>query len=197
MNDEALIKHFTAIAEAAEIPVLIYNVPKFTHLNISVEVVKVLSQHPNIIGMKDSLGNVEQLKAIKNVVPQDFNLIVGSTSAWYSALTLGIRAGILALANCLPNECVEVQRFFEQGEHTKAQELQAKLIPVNKAVTDTYGIAGLKYAATLMGYEGGSVRSPLLPLKEDEKAAIRLILQTADFTSKLPMCYNKPILKGD
>ncbi len=181
MNDEAFIRHFTAVADAAEIPVLIYNVPKFTHLNISVNAVRVLSQHSNIIGMKDSAGDVAQLEAFKGVVPEEFNLIVGSASVLFSALSLGIRAGILALANCAPNKCAEIQRLYDAGKHEHAQVLQSRMIPVNKMVTDTYGVAGLKHACTLMGYEGGYVRSPLTPLKNDDKQSIRTILIDAGF----------------
>ncbi len=177
MNDEALIKHFTSVADASDIPILIYNVPKFTHLNISIEAVRVLSHHPNIIGMKDSLGDVAQLQAFLRVVHSDFNLIVGNASSLYPALSLGIRAGILALANCAPKECVEIHRLFERGEHQKASELQTRMLAVNRAVTETYGVAGLKYASTLMGYQGGSVRSPLVPLNNEQKADLQRILR--------------------
>lgn len=177
MTDAALISHFTAIAEASEIPILIYNVPKFTHLNISVEAVKVLGQHPNIIGMKDSDGNLAQLEAFKKVVPPEFNLIVGSATILYSALQLGIRSAILAPANCLPNECASIQRLFNEGKHQQAVELQERLIPVNKALTETYGIAGLKYACSLFSYEGGFVRSPLLPLTKEQQLSICSILR--------------------
>jgi 4-hydroxy-2-oxoglutarate aldolase len=180
MTDEALIKHFSAVAEASAIPILIYNVPKFTHLNISVEAVKVLSQHPNIIGMKDSFGDVKQLEAFKRVVPKEFNPIVGTASVLYSALDLGICVGILALANCLPNECAEIQRLHDDGKLFAAKELQSRLLPVNKAVTDTYGIAGLKYASTLFGYEGGNARAPLMHLNEEEKTSLREILEDAE-----------------
>jgi 4-hydroxy-2-oxoglutarate aldolase len=181
MNTRALIHHYTTIAEASDIPILIYNVPKFTHLNISVEAVKILSQHPNIIGMKDSAGDLAQLEAFKNVVPPDFNLIVGSAAILYPAFQLGIRSAILAPANCLPNECANVQLLLNEGKSQQALELQARLIPVNKAVTDTYGIAGLKYACSLFGYEGGSIRSPLLPIDDEQKISIRSILTKAGF----------------
>jgi len=130
--------------------------------------------------MKDSLGNAAQLEAFTKVIPKTFSLIVGSASILYPALTLGIRAGILALANCTPAQCAEVQQLFEQGNHQNALILQAKLVPVNKAVTDTYGVAGLKYACTLLGFEGGHPRSPLLPLTGDEQKSIRHILEQAD-----------------
>jgi 4-hydroxy-2-oxoglutarate aldolase len=181
MTDDALIKHYTAVAEAAKIPILIYNVPKFTHYNISVAAVNKLSRHPNIIGMKDSAGDAVQLEEFKSAVPKKFNLIVGSASVLYPALKLGIRAGILALANCAPGKCAEMQRLYDAGKHEHAQMLQSRMIPVNKAVTDTYGVAGLKYACTLMGYEGGCVRSPLMPLKDSDKHAIRTLLIEAGF----------------
>lgn len=180
MTDSTLIRHFTFIADESEIPVLIYNVPKFTHLNISVEAVRVLSQHPNIVGMKDSAGNIAQLESFKKAVPETFNLIVGSATILYSALSLGVKAGILALANCAPKACATVQELFNRGKHDEAKQLQGKLLPAIKAVTDTYGIAGLKHAATLTGYEGGFVRSPLVELRTGEKEKIRTILYEID-----------------
>ncbi|MBI3195624.1 MAG: dihydrodipicolinate synthase family protein [Ignavibacteriae bacterium] len=177
MSDEALIKHFTSIADASEIPILIYNVPKFTHFNISVEAVRILSQHPNIIGMKDSAGTIAQLEAFRKATPETFNLIVGSATILYQALTIGVKSGILALANCAPKACAEVQELFSQGKHDEAKQLQERLLPAIKAVTDTYGIAGLKYASTLMGYEGGFVRNPLIELRPNEKENIRTILK--------------------
>lgn len=182
MSDAALINHYATIAGAAEIPVLIYNVPKFTHYNISPNAVRELSALPNIIGMKDSAGNPAQLEAFRKIVPKEFNLIVGSAGVLYPALALGIRAGILALANCAPEQCIEIQRLYDRGEHHQAQELQSKMIPVNKAITESYGVAGLKYASALMGYEGGHVRSPLLPLNDQEKGSLRAILHGAGLT---------------
>jgi 4-hydroxy-2-oxoglutarate aldolase len=181
MTDEALIRHYTAVAESAEIPVLIYNVPKFTHFNISADAVRTLSRHSNIIGMKDSAGDIAQLEAFKQAAPKEFTLIAGSASVLYPALKLGVRAAIVALANCAPGKCAEMQRLYDAGKHEHAQMLQSRMIPVNKAVTDTYGIAGLKYACTLTGYEGGSVRSPLMPLRDSDKHSIRALLIEAGF----------------
>ncbi|MBW1697387.1 MAG: dihydrodipicolinate synthase family protein [Deltaproteobacteria bacterium] len=179
MNDEALIKYFTHVADRADIPVLIYNVPKYTHINISANAVKVLSQHPNILGMKDSTGNIPQLVSFLAVIAEGFNLMVGTVSAWFPALTLGIKGGIFALANCAPNECAQVQEMFEAGDLDSARETYMRIFPVNTAVTATYGVAGLKHAADLRGYSGGYVRNPLLPLKDIEKDAIKTIMQTA------------------
>jgi len=180
MNDEALIKYFTYVADRTEIPVLIYNVPKFTHINVSVNVVRELSRHPNIVGMKDSTGDVPQLVSFLPVIPEGFNLMVGTVSSWFPALTFGIKAGIFALANLAPNECAEIQEAYKAGDLDSARKTYLRVFPVNTAVTATYGVPGLKYASDLMGYQGGSVRSPLLPPKDAEKAAIKEILKTAD-----------------
>ena len=167
------------MADQTSIPILIYNVPAFTHINISAYAVSLLSKHPNIIGMKDSTGNIPQLVNFQRFIAQDFDLILGSFSAWYPALTLGIRAGIFAVANCAPNECALVQQAFDRGEHEKAREIYRTIFPVNAAVTTTFGIPGLKYACELTGYKGGSVRNPLMPLEEKGKAAVRGILGEA------------------
>ncbi len=179
MTSEALINYFSKLADNSDIPILIYNVPKFTHINIKSDAVEVLSRHPNIIGMKDSLGDVPQLATFKRIIPDDFNLLVGTASAWYPALTLDIKAGILALANCNPNECAKVKEEFDKGNWENAREVYQRIFPINTAVTGTYGIAGLKYACDLLGYKGGSVRSPLLPLKEEEKKGIEEVLKNA------------------
>ena len=180
MNDEAQIAFFTEVADNSNIPVLIYNVPLFTHINISAHAISVLSKHPNIIGMKDSTGNVPQLVSFQGVISDDFNLMVGTVSAWYPALALGIKAGIFALANCAPNECAMVQKAFDAGDFEKARVTYVRIFPVNAAVTATFGVTGLKYASDLLGYQGGYVRNPLLPLKEEEKKKIDYILKAAE-----------------
>ena len=182
MNDEAQITFFSTVADQTKIPVLIYNVTPFTHINISAYAVSVLSRHPNIIGMKDSTGNIPQLVSFQRVMAESFNLMVGTVSAWYPALALGVKAGIFALANCAPNECALVQEAFDQGDLAKARETYVRIFPVNAAVTATYGISGLKYACDLLGYQGGFVRNPLLPLKPQEKEKIQEIIKAADLT---------------
>ncbi len=180
MNDEALINYYTDVANAVKIPVLIYNVTKFTHINISQKAVSVLSKHPNIIGMKDSSGSIPQLVDFKRVIDMnEFNLMVGTASAWYPALTLGVEGSVMALANCCPGECVDIQKEFELGNFDTAREIYERVFQVNSAVTGAFGIAGLKYACDLLGFEGGLVRKPLLQLKDDEKFKLKEILINA------------------
>jgi 4-hydroxy-2-oxoglutarate aldolase len=131
--------------------------------------------------MKDSSGNVPQLIEFKKAVGNaEFNLMVGTASIWYPALTLGVEAAIMALANCCPGECVDVQKEFEAGNPEKAREIYERVFPVNAAVTGTFGIAGLKYACDILGFNGGYVRKPLLQIKEDDKVKLEAILKDAN-----------------
>ena len=179
MNDEALIKYYSTVADQVEIPILLYNVPKFTGINLSAEALSALSKHPNIIGIKDSSGNVNQLGQYLNQVNPDFNVLVGTAGALFGALTLGCKGGILALANILPKKCVEIFQLVQDGKIKEARELQLRMIPVNHAITTKYGISGLKYAMNLLGYKGGEVRSPLLATKYEEQEKIKEILMGA------------------
>ena len=180
MTESALINHFTTIADASSIPILVYNVTKYTGINMTPKAIGILSQHPNIIGMKDSSGSIPQLIQYQSVAHNDFNILVGTASAWYPALTLGVKAAIMALANCAPAECAQVQQLFGEDKKAEAEALYRRLFPVNTAVTATYGVAGLKYACTKRGFKGGYVRKPLSELNDAEKTAIDEILIKAD-----------------
>ncbi len=180
MTEAALVKHFTAVADNAPIPIILYNVPKFTHVNLTVNVVARLSQHANIIGIKDSTGNVIQLGEFLNQVEDDFSLLVGTAGALFGGLTLGCAGGVLALANVAPQNCVKIYEFIKQGDYEAARQLQLKMIPLNQAVTATYGVPGLKATMDMLGYFGGDPRPPLLPSSEKDKSEIREILIKAE-----------------
>ncbi len=179
MTSAALIRFFNALADESPIPILIYNVPKFTHINIRSDAVAELSTHPNIAGMKDSTGDIPQLVSFLNIAAPDFQILVGTASAWYPALCLGIKASIMALANCMPNECARVQELYDAGECELAQKLYQLLFPVNTAVTATYGVPGLKAACEMQGYTGRHVRAPLMDSSAEECKKIADILNTA------------------
>jgi 4-hydroxy-2-oxoglutarate aldolase len=180
MSSIALENHFAQVADKVPIPIMIYSVPKFTHLEMTADSIIRLSKHPNIIGIKESSGNVGFLGELINRVDVNFNLVVGTASALFGALTLGCVGGILALANLAPEKCVEIFRLVEKGDAKAAKKLQLKMIPVNKAVTTTYGISGLKAAMDLLGYFGGAPRLPLLPISQKDRSRIEEILQQAD-----------------
>ena len=179
MTSAAFIDFFSRVADKADIPILLYNVPKFTHVNIKADAVAALAQHPNIIGMKDSTGDVPQLATFKRVTAnQDFEIFVGTASAWYPALAIGVNAGVHAVSNCAPNATAAVQTAFKAGDHEKAIAVYQAVFPLNAAVTGTYGIAGLKYACDVLGYKGGEVRCPLQPLNDSNRADIKRVIDT-------------------
>lgn len=177
MTNAALIHHFTTVADQCEIPVLIYNVPNYTGINLSPDVVATLSQHPNIKGMKDSSGNIGQLVQYQSVASDNFQIMTGTASVWYPALHLGVKAAIMALGNCAPEACVKIQEAFDLDQFDAAERIYRSMVIANHAVTATFGIAGLKYAAALAGYRSGFVRSPLQELSNDKKQQLEHILR--------------------
>lgn len=180
MGDEAQIAYFTQVADSSPIPILIYNVTKYTHVNISPRAVSILSRHHNIIGMKDSSGNIAQLISFMVAgLDSDFNLMVGTASAWYPALSIGIRGAVMALANCCPGECVEVQRLFDSGDTAAALALYKRMFPVNACVTGKLGVPALKHACQRLGFDGGVPSRPLLPLTEVQQGEVDAVLKTA------------------
>ena len=183
MTEAALVRHYTAIADNSPIPIILYNVPKFTHVNLGANIVARLSQHPNITGIKDSTGNVIQLGEFLPRVGSDFSVLVGTAGALYGGLSLGCAGGVLALANVASEECVRIHELVQDGDHKAAQLIQLRMIPVNQAVTATYGVAGLKTALDMRGYFGGVPRAPLLPSSDSEKAAVADILKEAGLLS--------------
>ena len=180
MQAAALIKHFTDVADESEIPLLLYNVPKFTHITLTADVVSELSQHPNIVGLKESSGNLNLIGQYLNVTGSDFNIMVGTAGVLFAGLSIGCVGGILALSNLAPDRCIKMYDDVRQGNFEAARQLQLQMLPVNNAVTATYGIPGLKAAMDMLGYFGGDPRPPLLPASEQERAEIKEILQKAE-----------------
>lgn len=179
MKHRTFLKYYTQVAESVMIPVIIYNVPKFTNVNIEIETIVELSSHPNIIGIKDSTENPSRISELAVSVQPGFKLIVGTASVLYSGLLSGAVAGILALANIAPDQCVQIYNSVREKNLEKALEIQNKMIPVNKAVTSKFGVAGLKAAMDLIGYFGGFPRSPLEPLSESQLIELKMILKKA------------------
>ena len=179
MNSDSFIKYFTEVADKIDIPLIIYNVPKFTGVNIEAAAVEKLSEHKNIIGLKNSSENIAHLSEIVNNTTNDFITLVGTASVLFSGLCAGAAGGILALANIAPEECIEIYDLYNVGKLNEARQLQGKLIPVNKAVTGKYGVSGLKAAMDMLGYFGGDPRSPLNKLNKNELEDLKTILVKA------------------
>jgi len=176
MKPQVLYDHFIAVAESSRIGILAYNVPQFTGINMDPEWIARLSEHPNIIGVKDSSGNIGQLSEIVHLSQKRFTVFVGSAPVFFPALCVGAAGGILAIANVIPKECVQIQALFAGRKFDDARVLQSRLTPLAKAVTTIYGIGGLKMAMDLAGYFGGNPRPPLKrPGQEVEEELKRLL----------------------
>lgn len=179
MKHHTFLNYYTKVARSVMIPVIIYNVPKFTNVNIEPETIFELAMHPNIVGLKDSTENTSRISEIVATVPESFKVIVGTASVLYPGLTAGAVGGILALANIAPDECLQLYNLFLAGNNKDALQLQNKMIPVNRAVTSKYGVAGLKAAMDILGYDGGYPRLPLDPLSEAQIIELKVILKMA------------------
>lgn len=180
LTPEAIARHYTAVADASPIPLLIYNVPKFTGVNIPPEVVIELSSHPNIIGIKDSSGDVAQLSVILTGAADGFRVLTGTANVLFAACALGAVGAVTALGNIAPDLCIRLYQAASVGEGSTARKLQLRALPANIAVTKTFGIPGLKRAMDLAGYRGGFPRAPLAPLPEAQVDQLRRILEKAE-----------------
>jgi dihydrodipicolinate synthase/N-acetylneuraminate lyase len=176
INDDMLAEHYIRVADAARIPVLIYSVPVFTHVTVQASLIARVGTHPNIIGMKDSSGDVEGAAKIIAAAPKEFQTLVGSASTFYDSLERGACGSILAVANALPEMCCEIWQAFQSREAERARGLQQKLTAAGKLFGPQYGIAGLKYALDRRGYYGGPPRPPLLPVNEAGRREIDTML---------------------
>jgi 4-hydroxy-2-oxoglutarate aldolase len=173
---ETYIRHFRAVADASPIPVLLYSVPQFTGITLETPEILALAAHPNIVGIKDSSGNIQRVAEIVAGAPADFQVLTGGAAVIYPALTVGARGAILALAAALPEKCAEVFLLFQSGRHEQAKALQLELAVASKRIVSEQGIAGVKYAMDLRGYCGGLPRLPLLPLTEEKKQSVAKVL---------------------
>ena len=182
MSHEAFLKHYVMIADSSPIPVLLYNVPSFTGLNLEAVTASALSSHENIIGIKDSSGNVEQLSEIISLTGEkEFSVLTGSSIVLYPSMCVGASGGIMAIACALPEKCSDIIKLYKDGSHAEAKELQMRLIEPTIAVTSRYGVPGLKAAMDLTGYYGGRSRLPLLPVTSAEIEEIKNIFTNAGF----------------
>jgi len=177
LSPEALETHYREVADASPIPVLLYNVPKFSGVDIPADVSIRCASHRNIIGLKDSGGNITNIsRVIHETKGKNFQVLAGSASFLLPSLVMGAVGGVCALANVAASQCAEVVSLYKQGDLKKAVEAQGNLIPPNSALTATFGVAGIKHALSRTGFYGGPVRSPLKNLTQTDKTKLDDIL---------------------
>lgn len=169
---EVFIEHYRRVADASPIPVLLYSVPQFTGVALEATEVAVLAEHPNIVGIKESSGNILRVSEMIATTPETFSVLTGSASTLLPALVLGVRGGILALASAFPEQCVALYQLARSGKLEQARRMQQSLLLASNLIVAEAGIAGVKFAMDQRGYRGGLPRRPLLPLADSLKARI-------------------------
>jgi len=182
ITQDALVRHYLAVADASPVPVILYSMPDLTGIRIEPETAAYLSKHGNILGMKDSSADITKFAETVRVVPQDFAVMIGNGTVLCEALRAGARGGILAVGCVVPGLCIEVYRAVRDGEIDRAKLWQENLTPLARAVTRTYGIGGLKSAMEMAGFVGGPVRAPLQRPSEAAVAEIAQMLNQANDT---------------
>lgn len=177
ITQEALFKHYNEIADASPVPVILYSMPALTGIKIESATIARLSDHQNIIGVKDSSADVEGFKQTVELCPQEFAVMTGNGTIFLDALRAGATGAILAVGCAVAEVCVEILRAYRDKRIDHAELLQSKLTPLATAVTTKYGIGGLKAALDINGYVGGSVRAPLQAPTESAKLEIEQLLK--------------------
>ncbi len=172
MTEDVLVKHYHEVAGVSEIPVIIYNMPANTGMDMSAETIIRIAEHENIVGLKDSGGNIAKMGEIILKTDDDFQVLSGSAGFLLPALSVGAVGGILALANIAPQICLDIINAFRKGDLESARQTQLSIISLNTMVTRQWGIPALKAAMDYIGLYGGAVRKPLLPLGETMKTEL-------------------------
>lgn len=183
MTTDALVAHYQDIANDCPIPVIIYNMPANSGLDMTADQILAIANHPNIIGLKDSGGNITKIADIIGRAKPGFQVLAGSAGFLLSAFTVGAVGGILALANIAPQQCIDIHKLFQNKDLENARKLQAAMIPVNTAVTARWGVPALKTAMDYLGLFGGMARKPVQPLDEKVKAQLLELLKQNKITN--------------
>jgi 4-hydroxy-2-oxoglutarate aldolase len=173
MTSETFVRHYSDVADASPVPVLLYNVTMFTGVNLLPDAVERLATHPNIVGMKESGSDIAALAEVVARTPDDFTVLAGSATTLFHALCAGCDGGVLALASLLPDECAAMQQLVAERRLDQARDAQQRIMPLARLVGGKHGVAGLKAALTAVGYEGGFPRPPLRPVSADVAAELK------------------------
>jgi 4-hydroxy-2-oxoglutarate aldolase len=163
MTADVFVRHYTDVADASRVPVLLYNVSMFTGVNLPADAVARLAVHPNIVGLKESGSDIGLISEFVSQTPDDFTVLAGSATTFFQALCAGCDGAILALAALLPDACVRMQALVRESRLDEARALQKRIMPLARSVGSSYGVPGLKAALDLVGFSGGVPRPPLRP----------------------------------
>jgi dihydrodipicolinate synthase/N-acetylneuraminate lyase len=173
MTGDAFLRHYMAVADASTVPVLLYNFPAVTGVNLLPSTVGRLAEHPNIVGMKESGSDIGHIADLVSNTPTEFSILAGSGSLFFSALCAGVSGGILALAALVPEPCVRLFELAKEQRYDEARALQRRLLPIARLISSGYGVPGLKAALHIVGCDVGKPRLPLEPISENAVVALK------------------------
>lgn len=176
MSIEALRAHYRRVADDSPLPVVLYNIPKYMHFKLPPELVAELARHPNVIGIKDSSGDLAILASYLQSQSGAFTVLTGNGATFEAALVAGARGGILAVALFAAVQSVAIFEAHRRGDYVAAAALQAKVKPAAVAVVGELGVPGVKAAMDAVGLSGGPVRSPLVDLDAASRARIAALV---------------------
>jgi 4-hydroxy-2-oxoglutarate aldolase len=186
ITQQALVSHYQSVADESPAPVILYSMPALTGIKIEPETAARLSEHENIIGIKDSSADIPGLAETIKLVSKDFAVLTGNGTVLYEALSAGACGGILAVGCVASSVCIAIAQAVDRGDSSLAATFQQRLTPLAEAVTVRFGIGGLKAALDLKGYIGGAVRAPLREPGTDARAEIRRCLELAESVRTVP-----------
>ena len=179
MDAEALLAHYRAIAGGVKRPVLIYSIPQFTGLTVDPETLGKLSRLPNVVGLKESSGKLDYVRAVLRKVRRGFRVLIGSASILYDSLQEGAVGGVLNQADFVPALCVALYDAFLHRRAREAHDLQQRLFPLADEISIPYGVPGIKVALDFCGYRGGQPRLPLIAPSAKAKRQIQAAIREA------------------
>jgi len=176
--------HYWTVAEKSPVPVILYNVPRFTGIELSTGVIRELSEHPNIIGIKESTGNLSRLVEVTVECSENMSVLGGNAELFLSGLMAGAQGGILAVCNIVPSLCVEIYELHHQDKFVQARNQLQRLMQLLHSGISKYGIPAIKAAMDMLGYYGGPPRPPLLPINDGIANSIKKQLEATTLNSE-------------
>jgi len=180
LSSREISEHYRTLLNAVDLPIVIYNVPKFTGFSIEPNVISQLaSEHENVVGVKDSSGNIDTITEIIRLVGKKTSVLAGAADLTLPALKLGAKGAVIAVANVFPRFCVNLYEAFRKGNHKQASELQQYVSIANEVLIKKHNqLSAIKEALRLQGLPGGYPRMPALPLEAEERKDIEDLLKS-------------------
>jgi 4-hydroxy-tetrahydrodipicolinate synthase len=175
-SQEGLFQHFKAIAESTSLPVMLYNIPGRSVVNMSVDTVVRLSEINNIVSVKEASGNLDMMTEIISRTPENFSLYSGDDGLTLPVLAIGGTGVVSVASHIIGNEMQEMINQFKSGRVQEAATTHQSLLPIMKAMFAAPNPVPVKAALTMQGVQVGDVRLPMIPLTEEEKSALQKVL---------------------